>query len=350
MHRICNTLAKTGYDVELVGRLLPHSIALKQASFRQTRLRCWFHKGKIFYLEYNFRLFIYLVSRKCSAYSAVDLDTLLAAWAASIIRKKKLFFDAHEYFTETPEVQHRGFTKSIWSRVARMTIPSVDKAYTVGSCLAEIFQQQYHIPFVVIRNMPSRQPLLPYIDRPLKSPFILLYQGALNKGRGLPQLLQSMVLLGNGFELWLAGEGDLSDSLKLEVKSMNLHSKVKFLGYLSPHELVKTTPRAHCGLNLLDNQSKSYYYSLANKCFDYIQAGIPCLTMDFPEYYRLNREFEVFSFVESLDPQEIVQKITALRDNEDFYNRLCMNCRKAGTQWVWENEAQKLLEIYSGLT
>ncbi|WP_205127803.1 hypothetical protein, partial [Okeania hirsuta] len=58
-------------------------------------------------------------------------------------------------------------------------------------------------------------------------------------------------------------------------KELDLQKQVKFLGYLDPEELRRITPQAHLGLNLLENKGLSYYYSLANKTFDYLQAGLP---------------------------------------------------------------------------
>ena len=61
MIRICGTLQSNGWDVELIGREKRESASLLKRSYKQTRLKCWFEKGKLFYLEYNLRLFWYLL-------------------------------------------------------------------------------------------------------------------------------------------------------------------------------------------------------------------------------------------------------------------------------------------------
>jgi hypothetical protein len=61
MNRICTSLANAGYDVTLIGRKLADSINLDKKIFRQKRLTCIFNKGKAFYIEYNIRLFFYLL-------------------------------------------------------------------------------------------------------------------------------------------------------------------------------------------------------------------------------------------------------------------------------------------------
>lgn len=47
------------------------------------------------------------------------------------------------------------------------------------------------------------------------------------------------------------------------------------------------------GINLLTDEGLSYRYSLANKFFDYVHAGIPQICIAFPEYKKLNVEHEV---------------------------------------------------------
>ncbi|RMF04386.1 MAG: glycosyltransferase, partial [Bacteroidetes bacterium] len=83
MIRICSSLQAAGHEVCLVGRRLPHSPALVPRSFRQHRLPCWFRRGKLFYLEFQLRLLIYLLRHPPEVINAIDLDTLLPAYLLS---------------------------------------------------------------------------------------------------------------------------------------------------------------------------------------------------------------------------------------------------------------------------
>ncbi|MEL6924936.1 MAG: glycosyltransferase, partial [Bacteroidota bacterium] len=276
MIRICGSLAKAGYEVLLVGRWKPRSIALKKEAFRQKRLWCFFQKGKAFYLEYNLRLFFYLAFAKCHAICAIDLDTILPVLWAGRLRGRELVFDAHEHYTETPEVVDRPTVKAIWNRVANYAVPQFTHCYTVCQSLADIFEELYNNTFTVVRNVPLARPLPVMEDH--SDVRILLYQGVLNEGRGLEALIAAMQRV-EGAQLWLAGEGDRSFELREQVREQQLEDRVRFLGYLAPVELKKITERAYLGFNLLENRGLSYYYSLANKFFDYVQAQVPALNM-----------------------------------------------------------------------
>jgi glycosyltransferase involved in cell wall biosynthesis len=350
MQRICTTLVESGYQVLLVGRKMRHSGPLQLQAFEQKRLNCFFSKGFLFYAEYNVRLFFFLLFTRFDAVCSIDLDSLPAGCAASLLRRKKRVFDAHEYFTEVPEVVHRPLVKAFWAMIGKVFLPFYRHAYTVGPSLADIFSRQYGIPFAVVRNVP--QPL-PQINpqsitnnpQPTTSNPIILYQGALNEGRGLEQMLEAMTFLPQ-LRFYVAGEGDLSTTLREKAHALNLNDRVHFLGYVLPQDLKKLTARAWLGLNLLENRGQSYYFSLANKFFDTVQAQVPMLTMNFPEYAALNREFEVAILLPNLDIQGIVKVILQLLQEPEQYDKLKNNCIIAAQTWHWENEKKVLNDVW----
>lgn len=344
MIRICTSLQRQGYEVLLIGRKKKTSPPLSSQLFRQKRLSCWFHKGALFYAEYNLRLFLFLLWVPVDIFCATDLDTILPNLVVSKLRRKKRVYDAHEYFTEVPEVVRRPKIQRIWAGIANWAIPQFPYCYTVGEALAGIMRKKYGPTFEVIRNVPVVTK--PFADAKSPPPFILLYQGVLNEGRGLEVLIQAMQEL-QDVELWLAGEGDLSQALRDLCNRLNLQNQVKFLGYLAPEELRTLTPQAHLGLNLLENKGLSYYYSLANKTFDYIQAGLPSIQMDFPEYRALQEKYEVFELLENLNVISVVEAVNKLRPSSDQYLILKKNCLAASLVLNWEKEQEKLLQFYA---
>ena len=344
MQRVCNAYCEKGFSVELVGRVLPHSPPLSPQAFSQYRFNCFFTRGKSFYLEYNLRLFLRLLRTRPNAIWAADLDTLAAATLAAWLTGSVLVYDAHEYFSETPELKGRPFAKKIWETLARWAIPRANYAVTVSKTLAEILEARYKRPFLTIRNVPEWK-LQPYPAAWTNLP-ILLYQGVLNAGRGLETAILAMHELPD-MKLWLIGEGDLSESLRALVDREKLQERVMFLGRMLPGMLVKLTPQAFVGINLLESDSKSYYCSLANKTFDYVQAGLPAVHMDFPEYRNLNAEWECFVLLKELRADFLAEKIRELRDDRQYYERLARNCVQAAQEWNWEKEKTGLPSLFS---
>jgi len=344
MIRICSTMAAAGYEVTLVGRKKKASLDLTNRPFQQQRLTCIFEKGKLFYAEYNLRLFFYLLFAKFDAVCGIDLDTLLPAYLSSRWKRKPCIYDAHEYFTELPEVINRPATQKAWRLVANSIIPRLKYCYTVCQSLADIFKKEYGPHFEVIRNVPFAEKQLAAKTKTDKAK-ILLYQGALNDGRGIAELLTAMQHINNA-ELWLAGEGDLSDQLRSMAKELQLENKVKFLGYVLPDQLKAVTLQADIGLNLLENKGLNYYYSLANKAFDYVQAEIPSINMDFPEYQNLNAEYTCSLLLPDLKIETISTYLNSLIEDEVLYDSLVKNCKQAKRDWCWEVEKERLISFY----
>lgn len=341
MMRICNTLVDAGYEVELIGRKRKNSTPLETKKYKQTRLNCWFSKGKLFYIEFNIRLFVYLLFSNADILSAIDLDTLLPNTIVSKIRSKKLVFDAHEYFTEVPEVYNRKYIKYIWSTIGNMCIPHVDTAYTVGPELAEIFTKKHHKKFNVIRNVPLLEEIKQLVNKP--QPPIIFYQGDINEGRGLEQIIRAMSSI--NAQLHIAGEGPLLNILQHLVHSLNLTHKITFLGYIKPHNLPELLAQATVGLNILENRGLSYHYSLSNKFFAYMHAELPQVCAPFPEYLHINTIHEVAALCEC-STTALIDTINDLLYDSSRYSKLQQNCMLAKQQYNWQAESQHLIQLY----
>lgn len=349
MQRICSSIANAGFEVELVGRKLSNSIEINSTfNYKQTRLSCFFNKGKFFYLEYNIRLLIYLITQKFDAVCSIDFDTLLAGGIASKILGTKLIFDAHEHFTEVPEVTNRKYTKYIWHKIGKIFVPKANLCYTVGPELAKLLGGIYNNHFEVILNVPTSNKI--EIDKTVNFEFdepYILYQGALNKSRGLEQSIKAMHQIEN-ILLVIAGEGDLSQQLKDLVIKEKLNHKVKFLGYIKPNVLKILTAQSKIGLNLLEHDGESYYYSLANKYFDYLQAGVPCLCANFPEYIAINKKYNC-SILIDCNENLIAKAINQILSNDLEYDLLKKNALAASKFYNWSIEEPKLIELYQAI-
>ena len=154
------------------------------------------------------------------------------------------------------------------------------------------------------------------------------------------------MILGLNLKLKLAGDGDIKPELINLVKDLKLEAKVEFLGKIEPKNLKEITRNSFIGINLLENLSLNYYYSLANKFFDYIQAQKPSLNMNFPEYATIIKEHPVGLLLDDLAPEMIVSSIQNLIDHPNLYDKLQDNCLKAREVFVWEKEALKLTAFY----
>ncbi len=343
MHRICTTLAENGYLVTLIGYKLAASLPLKQEKFRQKRINCLFKKGKMFYAEYNVRLFFFLLFKRMDAICAIDLDTILPCLSISRWKKIPRIYDAHEFFTGLKEVETRPRIKKFWTRVEKKAVPKFKFGYTVSQSIADEFNRRYGVYYAVIRNMTKLRKLNPSTP----SEKFLLYQGAVGEARGFEYLIPAMKRINNN--LVICGDGNFMEQLKRLVKDNAVEDKVELKGMLSPDELWTIAQKAGIGMGLAENTGINQYLALPNKFFDYIHAGLPQIVMNFPEYIKLNQQFEVAVLIEDLNPERIADSVNNLLLNDVLYQRLRENCLKAREILNWQQEEKKLLDFYQSV-
>ncbi len=236
MMRICSALQDDGYSVTLLGRNKRSSIALSEKTYKQRRLNLFFESGPLFYLMLQIRFLFYLLFKRTDSICAIDLDTILAGVMASKLKGVPIFYDAHEYFTEVPEVVNRPKVKRLWKRIEKFAVPRTHGAYTVCKSLADLFKEEYSVHFDVIRNVPllhERNVCVVNSKSTHKTEQnIIIYQGALNVGRGLKEMIMSMPALPN-WHLWLIGDGDLKSEFE-ELARSNAIKNVTFFGFIRP--------------------------------------------------------------------------------------------------------------------
>lgn len=340
MQRICGTLSAAGYRVRLIGRAVRPETGVP-AKYLVTRLPNLFRSGMLMYVEYNIRLLWWLLFQKADLICAVDLDSCLAVYLASLIKRVPRIMDAHEYFSELKEVVTRPGIQFWWQKIEAFALPRFQDGYTVSQTIASAFKERYGVDYQVIRNVPVTQPVqipLPPQKR------ALIYQGAVNEGRGLEYLIPAMRWI--DAELHIYGNGNfMSKALEL-TSNLDLSTKIKFFDMVSPETLRSITPGYLVGLNLVEPVGKNQLFSLANKFFDYIHAGIPQVTMDFPEYAKINSIAPVALLINELSEKGISDSVNLLLTDTVVYDQLAANCALLKAQFCWEVEADHLLEFY----
>jgi glycosyltransferase involved in cell wall biosynthesis len=343
MHRICSSLSKAGYQVLLVGRSRKDSTPLLPQSYQQKRLFCFFQKGKFFYIEYNIRLFFYLLFKKIDCIGAIDLDTILPCYFISVLKNTRRVYDAHELFCEMKEIVTRPSIYTVWKKIEKYTVPKFSSGYTVNQQIADEFYKMYGLQYSIIKNTPLKKT----IENIIKREKYILYQGAVNEGRCFESLIPAMKDV--PVKLLICGNGNFMEQAVALVKQHQLEDKIIFKGNIQPDELLHITRRATIGINLVENNGLSNYLSLANKFFDYMHAVLPQICIGFPAYTAINDIFGFAQIIVDTSSKNIAAELNNLLQNEVLCKKLEENCLIAREVLNWQEEEKKLLAFYGQL-
>lgn len=349
VHRSCLTLQKAGYEVVLIGRRYKNSPDIDPRPYSCKRMHLIFKKGPIFYAEYNLRLFFLLLFSKADVLFSNDLDTLWPNYLVSRLKRKNLIYDSHELFTELPELIGRPFVKYFWTKLEGFLFPRLKHIITVNQSIATIYSEKYKKEIEVIRNIPLQSKIevnKTKADLGLdNTDFLLILQGAgINMHRGAEEALEAMKYV-FGAKLLIIGGGEVFEELKRKRIKFKLEDKVQIIDTLAYKELMQYTAIADLGLSLDKDTNLNYRYSLPNKIFDYIHAGIPILVSRLPELMNLIDTYQIGSSVRNINPQCIADRINAIKTNSQFLSEWKKNLPRAQKELNWDLEEKKYLEF-----
>jgi glycosyltransferase involved in cell wall biosynthesis len=349
--KVCDTLLEMGFRITLVGRLLPESTSFERP-YETRRFRLPFRSGALFYAALNIRLFFYLLVKRTDIILANDLDTLLPAFLIARMKRKELVYDSHEYFTEAEGLTNRPFPKKIWLAIEGLLFPRLKHVMTVNETIADIYRALYRVPVHVVRNVPVLRNNSVNVTReelglPADKRIILLQGAYIDPDRGGLELAHSMEFIEDAL-LLIIGSGRDLENIKQTVAERNLQNRVRFISKLPFTDLQRYTAIADVGVSLDKSLHLNYAYSLPNKLFDYIHAGLPVLVSDLPELRRIVDAYKIGMVVNRVEAHAIASALQEMFASGQL-EMWRQNARNAATELNWQLEQEVIRSIYEPL-
>jgi len=347
VRKTCASLLERQWEPLLVGRKLKNSVEMHRP-YPFKRFKLPFERGALFYAALNLRLFIFLLFKKADLIWANDLDTLLPAYLVSRLKGTPLYYDSHEYFTEAAGLDGRHFQKRTWEAIEGFCFPKLKMVSTVNKSIADIYTKKYGTEVKVLRNVPEAQAdFLPKSRQELgldEDKYIAILQGAfLDVDRGALEAVAAIQLLPEHFQLLIIGAGEEHEKAKHLVQEKGLEERVIIKNKLPYLELKAYTAASDLGLTLDKGLYFNYLYSLPNKIFDYVHAGIPVLATNLPEVGRVVNEEGIGKCIENCTAQEIAEGIEAMADlgKSPFKSAI----QAAQGKFYWQEEVKVIDEL-----
>ena len=311
-----------------------------------------FKRGPLRFLYFNYQTFKIILKQKIDVIHPRGLWVLPAVFIATFFKKFKLVYDAHEFFAGHELFQKHIWRRLTWLKLEKLTTKKMDVLLTVSEPLGEHYQNLYPSlkKVEIIRSLPKMNEHILNQPREENKNILLSFHGYFLPGRGLAELLEALAELQSfPFKLNLIGEGPLKNELENKVRALKLAENVQFHPFVESDKLLQKIHKADLGIALIEADSINRANALPNKFFEYIHAAVPVLTSNIPTLKAYVEKYKLGWTADPYNKNDIIENLKYIFENPSILSTYRAHCIKAAKELCWQNESNKLKNIYLGL-
>lgn len=365
VYREVVTLKEAGYNVTLLclkGDSLPEHEVIEGVEVYR-----WFN-GDVFDIKrfWCFNRYAKEIAARFEFDSIHANDHTMLHMACVIKKLKKkavLVYDSHELFHAWPLniTADNRLSIRIKSAIVRLyqvkrekhNRKHIDYLITVNDSLANdlISYLKCKNNVCVLRNIPNYSPECSNTNL-LRKRFgindntkILVFIGAniYAKTLNLEQVIDEFSNKEKYALVFICADNSNAAPLKQYVWNKKANN-IYFHDIIKPVEIQSYLCSADVGLVPTWNKKDlSYWYALDNKLFEYINARIPVLATQQPEYKKIIKDNKCGLCVNPDEKDAYIKGLESLLSNYSYYKT---NVQALANQLTWENEKQKLTDLY----
>jgi glycosyltransferase involved in cell wall biosynthesis len=308
------------------------------------------------YLEFSLRFVYRTIKLHPAVLHAHDVNALVPGFVAARLTGAHLIYDSHELWSErrTPLLR-AAWLRRLLTFVEGLLARRADAVITVNMSLARHIADRHRTPLPTVimhsqeyETVERSDVLRQELDIPAGK-HIAIYAGRLAPDRGLEYLIEAAEALDRTVVV-LMGQDRMNGTLQRLIAERGVHERVLIREPAPPAEVLRYVASADLGVVPTQSIDLSYHYSLGNKIFHYLMAGIPLAVSDQPEKRHIVETYGVGAVFDQTDPKDIARAVNELLADENEYAAMCQRARKiAREKFNWQIESQKLLALYDRL-
>jgi len=352
LYRECESLVIAGYDVSLIV-----CDGLGDEIVCGTRIvDAGGHSDKRLIRVVLGTLSIYMRALKLDAQIYHFHDPELIPIGLLLKRKgKRVIFDIHENIVNQIKMKRWLPLRTMISKLYFLLDSISSRAFYLilaEDSYAKIYNKLSK-RYVIIKNMPKLTLFDKYIV-PRGNKKGIFYIGVIAKERGIYHVLEGLRILkkrGIHFHFHCVGNISSGDESKISDKltKYGLEDCVTFYGRLELAKGYQYSRECRVGVAILA-PSENYKESYSTKMFEYMAAGMPVVTSNFPIYKNVIETNDCGICVDPFNTHEIARAIEYLMLNDEEADRMGKNGRSSvEKEYNWMVENNKMLNFYEDL-
>ena len=267
-------------------------------------------------------------------------------------------YDAHDFYSQ---LEDDATISSYWRRwvmpfellVERLCVRRAAAVVTVNDGIAQLMRERFGCEPIIIRNAHDSR-LDVDVDQTIREviglredEFLIVSVGNWKPGMAIEEAIKAigslparyhLAFLGGGFPCYGALAG-----------AHGAPGRVHVLSPVAPNQVVPFIRTANAAIVLYYETSVDYLYSLPNRFFQPIAAGVPLLYPPLPEIRRLAERYGVGVMINPKDPVEIADGARKLAEDAPLLNSPKAGLVKAKEELTWQHEEVELANIVTKL-
>lgn len=313
------------------------------------------------------------IERVYDVVHANDLTTLLTAWFMARKKGRMLVYDAHEMWAENvvfrdgQYVPIAGWRQRLANLAERVLVRNVDLFTSVSDAICEEYKRRFKLPTApfLLPNYPRKTDILESTADAKSVPaliwgghensnkpadaFLTIYLGGVNPLRNIETVIRAHGLLPPNFHFVIRGPAIeyYEAQYRTLAEACGAAGRVHILPGVPQEQLMNGAKGCDCGIVMLKNYCKNFYWFYPNKFFEYMFMKLPVACSDFPVVAaHLEREKCGVTF-DPDHPESIAEALMRLAaDREEARAMGMRGYESAMEKYCWEAVASTYVDAY----
>ena len=362
VYSIAEVLAKSNYEVTIFAwdrqRRYPENDLINKICIKRCFIKSTYGKGlqQLFaFILFQLKAFIFLLRNDFDIVHPNDFDTLVPAFLAAKLKRKKIVYDCHEDYPAMMKDRNLYFISFFIEKAESFIVRRLDLIFVASPTFEESFKRRGAKKVKVILNCKNIDDYIVQKDEIRKlrkrlganNKFIFLYIGRLAQDRNLEELMKIFRETTKPRILFvIGGSGILEKRIEREVSACQ---NINFIKMVPPKEVPLYTKAADVLLAIYSKNNLNNVKSVPNKIFESIAAAKPIIASKYGLIGKIINETECGIAIEPDDINEIKDVITKVSSDKKTVELISKNALKAQKKYNWQEVSRKLVVYYESM-
>lgn len=362
VYNIAKVLLKSNYGVTIFAwdreRRYPVSEVIDGIYIKRSFLKSTYGKGlsQLFaFILFQLKALIFLLRNDFDVVHPNDFDTLIPAFLAAKLKRKKIVYDCHEDYPAMMRDRNLNFISFVVDKAQSFIIRRLDLILVASPTFEKSFKEKGVKKVEVILNCKNINDYIIQADEIKKlrrsleaeDKFIFLYIGRLAQDRNLEELIDIFKKITDPRILFIVGgSGILEKRIEREAAACQ---NINFIKMVPSNKVSLYTKTADIVLAIYSKKNLNNIRSVPNKIFESIAAAKPIIASKYGLIGEIINETGCGITVEPDEVNKIKDAIIKISSDKKIRDLISKNALKAQKKYNWQMVSHQLVICYENM-